>query len=291
MKNKTKDKQITFRYNHFLFKETINDFLLKKGFSSDYIYQLIKNKLVLINHEAVRDKNVYLPRLFSIINVRLLFENNDIPPKKGKLDILYEDKYLLILHKPPFIEIEPSKKNYYNTFSNIVSYYYEATGIHSKIHINNRLDYVTSGITVFAKNGYVHHMLQDVKMTKLYKTFVKGKVDKSGTINVKVKKSSNGIERVVDDAGKEAITKYKLLHYYEKEDISLVEVRLITGRTHQIRLSFNHIGHPIVGDKIYGNIPGKFVLTCYKMKFRHPFTKKKMCIETKFDNIYENNKD
>lgn len=275
-----KEKTITFNYKHFLKKETIASFLERKDYSSDYIYHLIEKKMVRINDKIVESKNEILP-FFKMCNisVRLLFEKNTIPPLQGNLTILYEDQYLLIVFKHKNMDIEPTKKNYYKTLSNIISYYYQAKGIHSKIHLVNRLDKLTDGIVIVAKSGYIHHVMSKVNIIKKYKTIVKGKVDDSGVIKVNIKKDDDSVFRVASEDGKPSVTKYRLLSYDSAKDQSLVDIDLVTGRTHQIRVSFDHIGHPLIGDPFYGNAKGFYRLSAYYVEFVHPFTKKRVVVE------------
>ena len=288
MERKVKDKTITLNYNHWLKKETIGEFLLKKGHKKEYVSRLIYKKMIRINGKEVTNENEKLSFFPSKISVRLLFETNDLPPKKGNINILYEDPYLLIVNKPANMDVEPTRRNYYDTLGNLITNYYIAKGIHSKLHLVNRLDKVTSGIVIVAKNGYIHHMMTDVEIKKKYRTTVKGKIDKPGVIKVGIRKSDDGILRVVDESGKNAITEYTPVKYDPVNDTTVVDINLVTGRTHQIRISFDHIGHPLIGDKLYGNVEGNYSLVAYKVDFKHPVTKKKISIN--LDNIDNDNK-
>lgn len=263
---------ITFTYKNYK-RITINLFLKNKGYSDNNIFYLIKNKNVLDNDEVVKDKN-HLLKFNHTIKVILNEEENNLIKCDSKLDILYEDNYLLIVNKPYGIEVEPSMNNNETTLANIVSNYYELKGIKSKIHLVNRLDKLTSGIIILAKNQYIHNLFKKVKITKKYKALVMGKTNSRGCIKVNIAKKEDSIERYVDDSGKLSITKYKLLSYKDNE--SLVDIKLITGRTHQIRVSFAHINNPLISDPLYGKtIIGKdMFLKAYYIKFIHPVNKK-----------------
>lgn len=262
---------ITFNHKNF-FCHNINSFLLKKGYSDKNIYYLIKNNNVFINDIVVLDKNFKI-RFNDKVKVILNNEENTLNPFKKELSILYEDDYILIVDKPKYIDVEPTKKNYNNTLANIVTYYYKNNDIKSKIHLVNRLDKLTSGIVILAKNQYIHNLFKNVKIKKKYLSNVIGKVNKKGIIKIKIKKDENSIKRIISNDGKLSLTKYKLVSY--KDNISLVDIELLTGRTHQIRLSFASINNPLVDDPIYGvNINNNMYLDAYFVKFKHPITKK-----------------
>lgn len=271
---------IFFKYKNY-FCNNIKEFLLKKGYSENNIFYLIKNKNVIVDGSIVKDKNHYL-KFNSIINVTLNEEYNHIISYKADLDILYEDKYILIVSKPINMDVEPTKCNYDKSLSNIISYYYKKNNIKSKIHLVNRLDKLTSGIIIIAKNQYIHNLFKNVKIIKKYQAFVSGKINKKGVIKVKIKKEDNSIKRMVCDDGKLSITKYKLVKYINEN--SLVDIKLITGRTHQIRVSFAHINHSLINDPLYSSyINGNMYLNAYYIKFIHPISKRRVVINKRTD--------
>lgn len=274
MKN---NRQIVLSFLSFC-KVKINTFLKRKGFSDGYIYQLIFNKNVSVNGRIVHGKNEYLPFFPSIIKVRLNDEKSAIIPLNRQIDIVYEDDYIMVVNKEKNLDIEPSKKNNTNTLANKIQYYYDSNHIASKIHFVNRLDSMTSGLVIVAKNGYIHNIFSKTKIIKKYKALVEGKTKKKGTIKVKIKKENGSVKRIISDDGKLSISKYKRLFFDGFN--SLVEVKLLTGRTHQIRVSFAHISHPLVADNLYNNNKkGTFFLQAYFVKFIHPITKKVISIK------------
>ena len=199
------------------------------------------------------------------------------------LNIIYEDDYLLILNKPAGIAIHPSALHFYDTLSNGVKYYFDIMGIHKKIRIVNRLDKDTSGIVIFAKNEYVQELLSlQMKSNSFKKEYIgvlEGILETSkGTINAPIARKSNSIiERCIDESGQTSITNYKVIKIFS--NMSLVHFVLETGRTHQIRVHSKYIGHPIVGDTLYGSfspIISRQALHSYKVKFMHPITMKSM---------------
>ncbi|MEG0301660.1 RluA family pseudouridine synthase, partial [Cetobacterium sp.] len=148
----------------------------------------------------------------------------------------------------------------------------------------NRLDMNTSGLVIVAKNAYAHHVLSkdmsDDKVAKKYITVVKGIVkDDEGTINQPIYRDDEDcIKRVVDERGQASITHYKVLK--RLNDATLLEVKLETGRTHQIRVHMNFIGHGIIGDELYGyvdeNLINRQALHAYSLEFMQPRTKENL---------------
>lgn len=267
--------KIIFNYRCYK-KQTINDFLIKKGFSPSNIFHLISSKNVYINKEKVLNKN-QIVSFFNNVIVRLNDEINTLKSYEYNVDIAYEDEYILIVDKPYNLNIEPTIKDNEKSLANAITFYYQTKNIKSKIHLINRLDRLTSGLVIIAKNQYIHNLFKNVKITKKYIALLEGKIDKKGIIKVNIKKVDNQIKRVVSDEGKPCITKYKLIKYIDEN--SLVNIDLLTGRTHQIRLSFAHISHPLVADPIYGtNSKKDMFLRAYYISFIHPITKKKIKI-------------
>ena len=266
---------IILTYKHY-FKEQISRFLLKKGYSENNIYHLIKNNNVLINNKVVRDKNEYIPFKKSLIKVILNKEESDLPVCDKKIDIVYEDDYFLIVNKPFNLDIEPSKNNYEDNLATRVNNYFFNHGIESKIHLVNRLDKLTSGLVIVAKNRYIHNLFVKTKIKKEYLAEVEGYCKKKGTIKIKIKKEDNSMKRCVCDDGKLCISKYKTLSHHN--NVSLVKVLLVTGRTHQIRVSFAHINHPLTNDPLYNTNAksNNMKLIACSLKFIHPITKKKI---------------
>ena len=231
--------KISLSFNSY-FKQSINKFLLNKGFSDNNIYYLIKNKNVLIDNKIVIDKNVLLPFKKCKVEVTLNDEESTLPINNNKIDIVYEDQYFLVVNKPFNLDVEPTKANYENNLACMVNNYFINNNIKSKIHLVNRLDKLTSGLVIIAKNQYIHNLFSKVKINKYYETLVEGITKNKGTIKIK----------------------------------------LITGRTHQIRLSMSYINHPLVNDPLYGNIVNEnnMYLKANILVFKHPITKKKIKI-------------
>ena len=266
-------------------KQTISEFMLEKGFSSSNIFHEINQKLVLINLSPVRDKNV---EIFEgdKIEITLVPEVNDLPLNKDKVEILYEDEYLLLVNKPSNLLVEPYKIGTNNNLASMVANYFFEQEIPSKIHLVNRLDKCTSGIVIIAKNQYIKNLMCKTKITKKYLALVEGKTDTSGTIKINIDKEAFSNSRILGESGKESITEYKTISYDEKRDVSLVEVEILTGRTHQIRLSCSSIGHPLVGDETYGSkLKEDIYLKAFYTEFKHPLIDKVIRIKNNYSTV------
>ena len=264
--------------------KTINEVLT----SNFYISSRLRNKL--INLKAVKlNGNFVNTRSFvkelDLITVDFDYEedNSNILPTKMDLQIIYEDEWLLIVNKPAGIAIHPSLLHYIDSLSNGVRYYFDLIGLKKKIRPVNRLDANTSGLVVFAKCEYIQEcfikQMANKTFKKEYLCIVNGIFDKkTGIINLPIaRKSGSIIERCVDRNGQDAVTYYEVIE--EFGNYSLVKCLLETGRTHQIRVHMSYIGHPLLGDTLYG-YPSKLInrqaLHSYIIEFVHPISKKVM---------------
>lgn len=264
--------------------------VLKSEFnmSNKLITKLKFNKLILLN-----STETYLDKLLSIgdvVSCSLDYEeeSENIVPTKMDLNILYEDDCFLILNKSYNMPVHPSILHYDNSLSNGVKYYFDLIGLKKKIRPVNRLDRDTTGIVIFAKNEYIQECLikqmQNKTFYKEYLAILNGVPNPpSGVIDAPIARKENSIiERCINPNGDSAISCYKVIDTNFKSDISLVSFVLKTGRTHQIRLHSKFIGHPILGDTLYG-VPSALIkrqaLHSYKVRFIHPITKKKLKLE------------
>lgn len=204
----------------------------------------------------------------------------DIP-----IDIVYEDNDLLVVNKPPYIVVHPTKSHQNNTVANGVAFYFKQKNIKRKVRFVNRLDMNTSGIVIIAKHPYAHNELANQMKTnavdKYYYAIVDGIINEdNGTINEPIARLNlEDIIRVVHPSGKECITHYNVEKRFN--DMTLVKLKLETGRTHQIRVHLKHIGHPIIGDTLYGKESEQIcrqALHCYEMKFKQPLSGEELLI-------------
>jgi len=260
--------------------KTIKEVLKNHFHISDrLLLKLKKKRQIFLNGLAAEP--YFMINLNDIITVDISFneKSENIIPKNIPLDIVFEDEALLIINKPSGFPVHPSMAHFEDSLSNGVQYYFDKNNIHSKIHPVTRLDKDTSGLVIFAKNEYVQSCLSfqmsNNTFEKYYLAILCGNLENSvGTINAPIaRKSGSIIEREINSNGQIAITHYKLIKNYI--DFCLVEFKLETGRTHQIRIHSKYIGHPILGDTLYGkasDLINRQALHCYKIKFVHPVT-------------------
>lgn len=209
--------------------------------------------------------------------------NDTIISENLPLDIVYEDEYILVINKPPYMASIPSREHHSNTLANALLYYYDQIRLCATIHIVNRLDRDTSGLLIVAKNSHVHHLfsLEQKKGTiqRQYDAIVHGIIeDSNGIVNAPIgRKETSIIEREVRADGQQAVTHYEVLKAFK--DRTWVSLKLETGRTHQIRVHMSYLGHPLLGDKLYGGrddqIPRQ-ALHSKSLKFYHPLLEKEL---------------
>ena len=207
-------------------------------------------------------------------------ESQDIAPEDISLDIAFENESVLIVNKPPFMVCHPTRSHGSGTLANGVINYFQKREDASIVRLVSRLDMNTSGLVTIAKNQYVHMSLSkamaDGSFKKKYLALVKGRPSENqGTIDLPIyRPTEDSIKRVVDERGQRSVTHYKVLE--SSGSISLIELTLETGRTHQIRVHLSHIGHPILGDALYGQedkeLIGRQALHAYYVEFPDPKT-------------------
>lgn len=256
----------------------------------NYFYVSSRLLPILKKHDLIKLNNnsIYLDasvKTGDLISFSLDFDedNSNIIPTKMPLDIIFEDEAFILINKPSNLAIHPTTYHFTDTLSNGLKYYFDANNIHKKIRPVNRLDRNTSGLVLFAKNQYVQEFLikQMLNNTfkKKYLALLTGKLDNPfGTVNAPIaRKPSSIIERCVSNDGENAITHYRVLKDFN--DYSLIEFELETGRTHQIRVHSQYLGHPILGDSLYGSessLINRQALHSYYLKFIHPISRKEM---------------
>ncbi len=198
----------------------------------------------------------------------------------GNLHVLYEDDDILAVYKPHGIATHPALGTAGGTLANFVSYYYQSQGCPLPFRPVSRLDKETEGLIIIAKHKLAHHSLSEQQKNgsfqKKYLALVEGiPTEATGDINLPIaRESENSLRRVVRSDGKPAQTLYQVICHGKR--YSLLELELKTGRTHQIRVHLSHIGHPIVGDHLYGTPAERLYLHSHTAKFFHPVTKEPM---------------
>lgn len=227
---------------------------------SSRLFNKIKNKYVFVNGEhAIYYKEL---NVNDVVEVDFSYDddnyNNIVSNPAIKFGIIYEDDWLLIVNKGANLPVHPSLNHYDISLSNGIRAYFDKIGLNKTVRLVNRIDKDTTGLVVIAKCEYIQECLikqmNDDSFIKEYIAIARGLVDSSGVIDFPIaRKDGSIIERCVDLVrGEKAITNYVRLNYNSELDISLVKCRLLTGRTHQIRVHFAYIGHPLLGDSLYG---------------------------------------
>lgn len=233
----------------------------------------------------IRDQRVklnYALEAGDIIKIQLSKEEDqDIEPEEMNLDIVYEDEDILVINKPPFTVVHPTRSHPTGTLANGVLYHFRSKGENCIVRLVSRLDRDTSGLIIIAKNQYSHMFLakemERNALVKGYTAVVWGNLKESqGTINEPIyRPTDDSIKRVVDPRGQESITHFQVVESLSKADI--VRLRLETGRTHQIRVHLSYLGNPIIGDTLYGReeetLINRQALHASHLSFLHPRTK------------------
>ncbi len=249
---------------------------LKKycGLSSRMITQLKQKKDgILMNGKNLR--TVDFVHADNIVEINLPSEESSIVPVKGEPDIAYEDEHILIVNKPYSMPVHPVKHHQTNTLANIVTYYMKSRDENYIFRAVNRLDKDTSGLVLIAKNKYCSNALKN-NVKKYYYALCHGEFSGENTIIAPIGlQGDNKMVRSVLKSGTPAITHYKVIE--KGNNISFVKLWLETGKTHQIRCHMASIGHPLLGDDLYGgslDFLCRQALHCSDMSFVHPVTKK-----------------
>lgn len=213
-----------------------------------------------------------------------------LQPVHLPLEVLFEDDALMVVNKPAGLMVHPVKQGQNQTLAHGIAYHRMEQGKSGVVRPVHRLDKDTSGTILFAGNGYIHKLLdqqiREREISRTYLAIVQGKWGEpgdQGTIHVPIARDpSHPVRRMVKVGGEEAITHYIIREVFPQA--TLVEAKLETGRTHQIRVHFSHMGHPLLGDSLYGGPTGKEAgitrqaLHGHHISFRHPVTGEVMVI-------------
>ncbi|MDY0234409.1 MAG: RluA family pseudouridine synthase [Gudongella sp.] len=259
--------------------------------SRSFIKKLIKEERIFVNKEL--KKASYLVKEGDQILVELPEPKKlEIIPQNLPIEIVYEDEYLAVVNKPQGMVVHPAPGNYDKTLVNALLYHLDKlSSINGIIRpgIVHRLDKDTSGLLVVAKNDVAHRGLSEqLKTHSVQREYIAlvhfNLKNDAGTINAPIGRDTRDRKKmaVTYKNSKEAITHYKVLKRYNK--YTLISVKLETGRTHQIRVHFSNINHPIVGDPVYSKIANEFkiekqLLHSKKIAFTHPITHIEMIFE------------
>ncbi|WP_410207372.1 RluA family pseudouridine synthase [Fusobacterium sp.] len=250
----------------------IGDYLKEtKGYSG----RGLRNLEIYLNGKRVKNNSKKIKKDGKIL-IKEKEKSTGIKPMDIPIDVVYEDKNLLLINKPPYIIVHPTQKKVDKTLANgVVNYFLKTTGKIMVPRFYNRLDMNTSGIIIVTKNAHAQAYLQEKgTVNKFYMAIVKGIVEKDEFLIDrpigKVGDELRRIELAPEDGGQNAQTRIKVLKRSHDKNITLIEAQLLTGRTHQIRAHMALEGHPLLGDELYGgadNRADRQMLHSYKTQF------------------------
>ncbi|MBA2852818.1 23S rRNA pseudouridine1911/1915/1917 synthase [Methanococcus maripaludis] len=268
--------------------------VLKDNFelSNKMIKKFDKEKKIFVNSKNISLKSKLKEN--ETVSVEIDCGINTVDPENLALNIIYEDDDLLIADKSKNMVVHPTKNVLSRTLANAVSYYQKINNQNYKIRFVNRLDMDTTGLLIIAKDPYSHQRLakqmDEGILEKIYIAVVNGHLDlKEGIIEDSIDLNGDGIKRELSNVGKISKTKYKVIE--ELKNASILEINLLTGRTHQIRVHLSSTGNYIIGDTLYGEISNlieRQALHSHILRFIHPITKEKVEFSSKLPVDMEN---
>lgn len=261
-------------------KMNVKEFLEQQfSLSSRKIKQLLKEKKIWINGKAAYFDNYVNAGDKLAVDLAETGKDSTVP-EALPIDIIFEDEYFLAVNKPAGMLVHPTPNHPGGTLANGVKHYLLSKELDVPIRLANRIDMDTSGVVVIAKSGEAHAALaaqfdQD-SCEKYYLAVAQGHFrSSSGVINKPIgKDEENPIRRAVRPDGQHSVTELLVLEQYM--EAALLQLKLITGRTHQIRVHLSSIGHPLLGDQLYGGNMQQIkrqALHAYELRFMHPFEK------------------
>ena len=284
----------------------LDQFLAKAypEFSRSYYQKLIKDGLVYIDEKQTKKPSAKLKENQSVRLIMPPPQSLEVKPENIPLEIHYEDQDIAVIYKPPGMVVHPSPGHISGTLVNALLYHFENVsqyGGRERAGIVHRLDKDTAGLMVVAKSEFAHKELQkqfqERTVDKRYKAIVVGIVQKDhGLIDLPIGRSIYNRQKMgtVSTNLRDALTEYWTEKRWEDHNLSLVDIKLHTGRTHQIRVHFSQIGHPLLNDKVYGfkksalksDVSRRFsdemnfhALVAYRLSFKHPRTGERLNIQ------------
>lgn len=274
----------------------------KMDISRVNVQRLIEENKLLVNGKNVKPS--YKVKLGDEISIEKEEPKEiEIKPENIPIPILYEDNDIIVVNKPKGMVVHPANGNWEGTLVNAIMAICKdsLSGIGGEIRpgIVHRLDKDTSGVIVIAKNDKAHinlsEQIKNHEVEKTYIALVRGIVKANeATIDMPIARSTSDRKKMaVSEKGKKAVTHFKVLKRYSKYNCSLLEVKIETGRTHQIRVHLAQIGYPIIGDSVYSKgsniwgVEGQ-CLHAISLKFHHPVTGKEMFIEAPLPEYFDN---
>jgi 23S rRNA pseudouridine1911/1915/1917 synthase len=288
--------QLNWTANENTVGKLLKEFLVEQEISKAALTDIkFKGGNLLVNNEVVTVR--YKLKLGDNIEVHFPPEEPSLGvlPETIPLDILYEDSYLLVVNKPAKMNTIPSREHPTGSLANAIIGYYQKKEIQATTHIVTRLDRDTSGIVIIAKHRHIHHLMSKQQkagtLRRIYEAFAEGLFVKSfGAVEESIaRKKTSIIEREVNPEGQYAYTSYQVLQQFD--DFCYIQLKLKTGRTHQIRVHMSYIGHPLLGDRLYGGKGDNMTrqaLHCRAVQFIHPIHHEQMDFKAPLPKDMEN---
>ncbi|NPA52072.1 MAG: RluA family pseudouridine synthase [Aquificae bacterium] len=299
------EEELTFKVDKHFNSKRLDQFLSEvyPEYSRNYYQNLIKEGLVFSEKKPIKkpSKKIKEGEEYTVLIPKP--QNLEIKPEKIPLDILYEDEDIAVVFKPAGMVVHPSVGHTSKTLVNALLHHFKNVsqyGGKNRAGIVHRLDKDTAGLLITAKTEFAHKELQkqfqNKEVDKRYKTIVTGKPKQHEIIDLPIGRSIFNRKKMGTTSTnlRDAITEYWLENYDSKSNISLVDIKLYTGRTHQIRVHMSSIGHPILNDRTYGfklssvkdpkireflkTVPYHYLIA-YKIGFSHPRTKQYIEVE------------
>lgn len=283
MKYKVHYPYITFYIHNTI---SIDDFFHQFHLSKKTIHLYKQNKSYTVNNHFVSSSTILIKG--DQFTIKAFEEDNGMYPACYEdIDIIYEDEFILVVNKPAFIQVYPDHPSKTDSLANRVSAYYQQKGYNIPVKYIHRLDYETSGLILFCKCALVQPLLDyQLSIKTIHRQYLaivnKPILDfKEHTIHKNIARDRHHQQRMrVAFKGKEAITTYQCLA--SKNNLSLIQCTLHTGRKHQIRVHMASIGYPLLGDHLYhqkSTLINRQALHAYRLKFIHPITNEKITLK------------
>ncbi|WP_231622378.1 RluA family pseudouridine synthase [Halobacillus karajensis] len=271
--------------------EKWNGFTIEKILKKEWnvprklMHSFRSNREVTLNNENPHWKTATVKN-GDVLRIRLFRPKPlEVTPTYMEIDVIYEDDHILVVNKPTGVFTHPNTPNEQDTLVNGVAFYFQMNGIEATPKYVHRLDRDTSGAILFAKHDLAIAMLgkelQERKIKRTYLAWAHGNIKpvRGKIIEPIGKDRHHPVRRRVSHGGQHAETHYEVLSYHAEGDASLVKLQLQTGRTHQIRVHLSYIGHPLIGDEMYGgksSINYKQALHAARLTLVHPFTEEEV---------------
>lgn len=267
-------------------EQVLREFLLENNISRKTLTRIKFDNDGSIKVNSKEENVRYILKKGDIVEITLPSENYSefVRFINKPIEIVYEDAYFLIVNKEINLPSIPSRNAEDESLLERVNYYFREKNISSIPHIVTRLDKNTSGLVLIAKHRHIHALFSNMEIDKYYTALINGKIKDYGIVEAPIRRvSSSIIEREVGEGGEYAKTEYWLEKHNIKNDISVVRLKLYTGKTHQIRVHMKYLGYPLLGDELYGgdiSLISRQALHCSNLAFIHPISGEKVNVCT-----------